>query len=99
MGKLLFYRHAARKVLRRERIAFMSALCRFPAVDDPWRAELVSEHAKALGPGGFLDRHFDHAVLRQGLEDALGFRRGCDVERHPDTLCFLKDIGSNISAL
>src|SRR5262245_22645343 len=99
MGKLLFYRQASHKALRRGHDAFMSASCRFPTVDDPRRAELISEHTEALCSERLLDRHFDRAFLCQGLEDTLGFRRGSDVKRHSKTLRFLKAIGSKISAL
>src|SRR5215469_4770737 len=55
------------------------------AVDHPGRAEPIGEHAETLCPEGFLDRHAHVSLLRQGGEDAIGFRRFFDAQRHRES--------------
>src|SRR5215210_6666950 len=59
---------------------------RLLAIDHPWRAEAVDEHAEPDCPEGLLDRHLHRPALRERLEDALGFRRAVDVEADREAL-------------
>src|ERR1700734_2258501 len=45
------------------------------AIDHPRRAELIGQHAEALRPESFLDRHPHRAALRQRRKDAVGVGR------------------------
>src|SRR5439155_1542429 len=52
------------------------------AVDHPWDAELVDEHAKARRPEGFLNRHFHGAAFRKGLENTVRLFWRFDLQRY-----------------
>ena len=56
------------------------------AVDHPWDAEAIDQHAESSRPEGLLKRQVDLPVLRQGVEDALAVCRIGDSDRHVDTL-------------
>ena len=53
---------------------------RLLAVDNPWNAKLVDEHAETKRPKCLLQRHLNCSVFCQGLEDALGFHWITEIE-------------------
>src|SRR5262245_3182572 len=60
------------------------------AVDHPWGAELVDDHAEARGPERLLDRHPHGSVVRQCMKDALRLRRVLNTDGHGETVHFLE---------
>jgi hypothetical protein len=64
--------------------------------DHPGRAELVSQHAEAMGEEGFLEGHEDLPPVGEKVVDAFRFRDAVDREGKIDTAHGLEAIGRNI---
>src|SRR5260370_40275740 len=71
---------------------------RLLAVDHPRRAELIHEHAKTLGPEGFLDRHPHRSFFRQRMKYALRLLGVVDTNRHRESLHRLVAIRRSVGA-
>src|SRR5262245_64811367 len=81
--------------IRHSLLASSSAL-RLVAVDHPRDAELIDQHAEALGPERLLYRHADGAVVGERREDAFSFLRILGLDRHREPLRLLEPIGGRV---
>ena len=61
---------------------------RLLAVDHPWSAELVDQHAKPVRPEGLSERHLNNAAFAECAKDALSLRRVVYLNAHAEALRF-----------
>src|SRR4029077_9191232 len=61
---------------------------RLLAVDHPWSAELVDQHAEPVRPEGLSERHLNNAAFAECAKDALSLRRVVYLNAHAEALRF-----------
>jgi hypothetical protein len=71
---------------------------RFLAIDHPWSAELVDQHAKPARPEGFCDRHLNNAAVAEAEKDAFGLGRIVHLNAHAETLGLGNKLGWRIAS-
>jgi hypothetical protein len=80
IGTFPIQRYGLRQAMRQRRCLPVTASGSQLAVDHPWDAELIDQHAKTLGKEGLLERHLHRPILRQRAEDTFRIGRSIDTD-------------------